>query len=103
MFNYFKNYPSNSLHVCCEDSPTDGLHMTIARSMTLTFTQGSQVRLKREYLFNLQYLGRHFSCCIQTWRDGRLIMHDLDLHSRSQMRLKLDYFFNLQYLGRHLS
>ena len=37
----------------------------------------SQVRLKHDYVFSLQYLGQHLWYYIQTWHDGRL-MHGLE-------------------------
>ena len=68
MFHYFRNYSSNTHHVCCEDSPNKGLHMTIASPMTLTVIQD-----ETGLLFNLQYLGQYVSYYIQMWHDGRLM------------------------------
>ena len=69
MFDYFRNYSSNAHHVCCEESPTKGLYMTIASPMTLTFTQG-QKRVKLDYFLTCNISDNMLSCCIQTWHDG---------------------------------
>ena len=48
MFDYFKNYSSNSLQVCCEDIPNKGLY-DHCQFDYLDLHSRSQVRLKHEY------------------------------------------------------
>ena len=71
MSDYFRNYSSNGHQVCCEDSPTKSL-CDHCLSDDLDLDSRSQVRLKLDYFFNLQYLWQYLSYYIQTWYDGSL-------------------------------
>ena len=70
MFPYLRNYSSNAHQVCCEDSPTMYDH---CQSDDLGLHSRSQVHLKPDLVFNLQYLGQYLSYYIQTWYDGTLM------------------------------
>ena len=56
---------------------------THCQSDNLDLHSRPQVRLKRDYFFNLHYLGPYYilSYFIQTWHDGRL-MHYQYAHAR---------------------
>ena len=47
------------------------VHMSYdhCQSDDLDFHSRSQMCLKLDYFFNLQYLGQYLSCYIQTWHD----------------------------------
>ena len=96
MFDYFRNYSSNPHQVCCQDSLTEGLYMTIARpvydhcqtddlNLHLKVTNASQIWLP----FKLQYLGQYLSHYIQTWPDGTLL-HGIYAHV-DVLELDLDF------------
>ena len=79
MFDYFINYSNNAHQVCCEGSPTKGLYARCQCGDHRPYSR-SQVRLKLDYFFNLQYLRHCLSYYIQTWHDGKL-MDDLYAHA----------------------
>ena len=62
MFNPFTNISSNAHHVCCEYSPTKGLH-DHCQSDDLDLHSRSQVHLKLDYLltYNILDINRYLS------------------------------------------
>ena len=59
MFDYVRKYSSSAHQVCCEDSPTKGLNMTITSPRTLLFTQGHNCISYCTILFNILTLFKH--------------------------------------------
>ena len=84
MLVYFK-YSSNDHQLCCVKIVRLRIYKTIT-------SPKSEMRLKLDYFFNLQYLRQYVSYCIQPWHDGgrmdTLYAHaridDLDFDTRSQ-------------------
>ena len=90
IFDYFRNYLSNSHQVCCADNPTIGRY-DHCPSDDRDLHSRSQVCRSLDYFFNLQYLGQYLSYYIQTWHDGRL-MHITYAHARlDDLELDLDF------------
>ena len=69
MFDYFRNCSSNAHAVCCEDSPNKDLYNR-CQSDDHDLHLRSQVRLKCDYCFNLQYFGQYLRYHIQIRHDG---------------------------------
>ena len=87
MFDYFRIYSSNTHHVCCEYSPTKGLH-DHCQSDDLDLHSRSQVRLKRDYYLICNISDNYNQTCIAVdlwmpYNYAHASFYDLDLDARS--------------------
>ena len=105
MFDYYRS-SRNAHQVCCEDSLTKGLYYNLCQSDDLDLHFRSQLRLKLDFclICRLIAISQYLIYGIQTWHDGRLIMHgiytpahfdDLHLDFKTSVRLVLVVFLYL--------
>ena len=108
MFEYFRNRSSNAHEVCCEDSLTKSVYMTIASLMTLTFTQG-HICLKLDYFLtcnisdNIEAIKFILGTTVDLWHGILTHAHfnDLDLENVRKDHPSCYYYYCYYYICIH--
>ena len=87
MFDYLRSYSSNAHQVCCEESPTKGLHKYF-QCNDIDLHSRSQVRLKLYYFLTCSMSDNNYlSYYIQTWHR---LTHGIYAHNACFGDLELD-------------